>query len=110
MIYLVQTPDAQRVQIPRSDGVASTPWQPFRLRLSRGGRDTVIGDLWDDSDDPKYYDVEVSGTDTLATGEYGYRLEDGAGEVLSEGVAVAGDYVPEVKDRPGEMKTIEYGG
>lgn len=108
MLYIAQIQDSQTLQVPRSDGV-NTPAGALVLTLSRAGFERRL-EVVDSSKEPKYYALAVDGLEDLATGEYGYLLEDEAGAVLSQGVAVVGDYHPAPVEFEPDNKTYEYHG
>lgn len=108
MLYLKIQDPVQTLFIPRSvdpDGGREN----LTLRLRRGGVEKTFQGLADLNLNSRYYVIDIEGAADLVTGEYDYSLEAETGDVLSEGIVTAGDYVREVKDVPGERKIIEYG-
>lgn len=107
MIYLSKNTDAQRVKIPRAQaGVPKT------LKLSStfmGGEVSLPVEVVTAKN--LYIEVEVTMTSKrLPEGEYVYELTSEDGRTLSKGVAVVGDYAPDVVDNEAdEIIYKQYG-
>lgn len=107
MIYLSNT-DAQRVKIPRVQ-----TGEPKTLKLSStfmGGEVSLPVEVVAAKN--LYIEVEVTMTSKkLPEGEYVYELAAGEdGRTLSKGVAVVGDYAPDVVDNEdNEIIYKQYG-
>ena len=95
MIYLSKNTDAQRVKIPRV-----LFGEPKTLELSStfmGGEISLPVEVVEAKN--LYIEVEVTMTSKrLPEGEYVYELAGEDGRTLSKGVAVVGDYAPDVVD------------
>lgn len=107
MIYLSKNTNAQRVKIPRV-----LFGEPKTLKLSStfmGGEVSLpvkvvaVKNL--------YIEVEVTMTSKrLPEGEYMYELTSEGGRTLSKGVAVVGDYAPDIVDNEdNEIIYKQYG-
>lgn len=107
MIYLSKNTDAQRVKIPRAQA-----GEPKTLKLSStfmGGEVSLPVELLAAKN--LYIEVEVTMTSKrLPEGEYVYELTTEDGRTLSKGVAVVGDYAPDVIDNEdNEIIYKQYG-
>lgn len=107
MIYLSQNTDAQRVKIPRAQ-----VGEPKTLKLSStfmGGEVSLPVEVVVAKN--LYIEVEVTTTSKrLPEGEYVYELAGEDGRALSKGVAVVGDYAPDVVDNEdNEIIYKQYG-
>lgn len=107
MIYLSKSTDAQRVRIPRAQG-----GDPKTLKLSStfmGGEVSIPVEVVAAKN--LYTEVEVTMTSKrLPEGEYVYELAGEDGRALSKGVAVVGDYAPDVVDNEdNEIIYKQYG-
>ena len=95
MIYLPKNTDAQRVKIPRAQA-----GEPKTLKLSStfmGGEVSLPVEVAAAKN--LYIEVEVTMTSRrLPEGEYVYELAAEDGRALSKGVAIVGDYAPDVID------------
>lgn len=95
MIYLSKNTDAQRVEIPRAQ-----TGEPKTLKLSStfmGGEISLPVEVVTAKN--LYIEVEVTMTSKrLPEGEYVYELTSEDGRTLSKGVAIVGDYTPDVVD------------
>ena len=95
MIYLSKNTDAQRVKIPRAQA-----GYPKTLKLSStfmGGEISLPVEVVAAKN--LYIEVEVTMTSKrLPEGEYVYELTSEDGRALSKGVAVVGEYAPDVVD------------
>ena len=93
MIYLSKNTDAQRVKIPRA-----LFGEPKTLKLSStfmGGEVSLPVEVVAAKN--LYIEVEVTMTSKrLPEGEYVYELAGEGGRTLSKGIAVVGDYAPDV--------------
>lgn len=107
MIYLSKNTDAQRVKIPRAQA-----GEPKTLKLSStfmGGEVSLPVEVVAAKN--LYIEVEVTMTSKrLPEGEYVYELAGEDGRALSKGVAVVGDYAPDVVDNEdNEIIYNQYG-
>lgn len=107
MIYLSKNADAQRVKIPRV-----LFGEPKTLKLSStfmGGEVSLSVEVVAAKN--LYIEVEVTMTSKrLPEGEYVYELAGEDGRTLSKGVAVVGDYAPDVIDNEdNEIIYKQYG-
>ena len=107
MIYLSKNTDAQRVKIPRA-----LFGEPKTLKLSStfmGGEVSLPLEVVAAKD--LYIEVEVTMTSKrLSEGEYVYELTSDDGRTLSKGVAIVGDYTPDVVDNEdNEIIYKQYG-
>ena len=107
MIYLSKKTDAQRVKIPR--GLFG---EPKTLKLSStfmGGEVSLPVEVVAAKN--LYIEVEVTMTSKrLPEGEYVYELAGEDGRALSKGVAIVGDYAPDVVDnKDDEIIYKQYG-
>lgn len=107
MIYLSKNTDAQRVKIPRV-----LVGEPKTLKLSStfmGGEVSLPVEVVAAKN--LYTEVEVTMTSKrLPEGEYVYELAGEDGRALSKGVAVVGDYAPDVVDNEdNEIIYKQYG-
>ena len=95
MIYLSKNTYAQRVKIPRAQA-----GEPKTLKLSStfmGGEVSLPVEVVAAKN--LYIEVEVTMTSKrLPEGEYVYELTSEDGRALSKGVAVVGEYAPDVVD------------
>ena len=93
MIYLSKNTDAQRVKIPRAQA-----GEPKTLKLSS----TFMGGVFPlpvkvVAAKNLYIEVEVTMTSKrLPEGEYVYELTSEDSRALSKGIAIVGDYSPDV--------------
>ena len=107
MIYLSKSTDAQRVKIPRAQS-----GEPKTLKLSStfmGGEVSLPVEVVAAKN--LYIEVEVTMTSKrLPEGEYMYKLTSDDGRALSKGVAIVGDYAPDVVDNEdNEIIYKQYG-
>lgn len=107
MIYLSKNTNAQRVKIPRAQG-----GEPKTLKLSStfmGGEVSLPVEVVAAKN--LYIEVEVTMTSKkLPDGEYVYELVGEDGRTLSKGVAVVGDYAPNIVDNEdNEIIYKQYG-
>lgn len=107
MIYLSKNTDAQRVKIPRV-----LFGEPKTLKLSStfmGGEVSLPVEVVAAKN--LYTEVEVTMTSKkLPDGEYVYELAGESGRTLSKGVAVMGDYAPDIVDNEdNEIIYKQYG-
>ena len=107
MIYLSKNTDAQRVKIPRAQA-----GEPKTLKLSStfmGGEVSLPVEVVAAKN--LYIEVEVTMTSKrLPEGEYIYELTSEDGRVMSKGIAVVGDYAPDVVDNEdNEIIYKQYG-
>lgn len=107
MIYLSKKTDAQRVKIPRV-----LFGEPKTLKLSStfmGGEVSLPVEVVAAKN--LYIEVEVTMTSKkLPEGEYVYELAGEDGMALSKGVAIVGDYAPDVVDNEdNEIIYKQYG-
>lgn len=107
MIYLSKNTDAQRVKIPRV-----LFGDPKTLKLSStfmGGEVSLPVEVVAAKN--LYIEVEVTMTSKkLPEGEYVYELAEEDGRTLSKGVAVVGDYIPDIVDNEdNEIIYKQYG-
>ena len=107
MIYLSKNTDAQRVKIPRV-----LFGEPKTLKLSStfmGGEVSLPVEVVEAKN--LYIEVEVTITSKkLPEGEYEYELTSEDGRALSKGVAIVGDYEPDVVDNEdNEIIYKQYG-
>lgn len=107
MIYLSKNTVAQRVKIPRV-----LFGEPKTLKLSStfmGGEVTLPVEVVAAKN--LYIEVEVTMTSKkLPDGEYVYELAGEDGRALSKGVAVVGDYTPDIVDNEdNEIIYKQYG-
>ena len=107
MIYLSKNTDAQRVKIPRV-----LFGEPKTLKLSStfmGGEVSLPVEVVTAKN--LYIEVEVTLTNKrLPEGEYVYELAGEDVRALSKGVAVVGDYAPDVVDNEdNEIIYKQYG-
>ena len=107
MIYLSKNTDAQRVKIPRV-----LFGEPKTLKLSStfmGGEISLPVEVVTAKN--LYIEVEVTMTSKrLPDGEYVYELAGEDGRALSKGVAIVGDYTPDVVDNEdNEIIYKQYG-
>ena len=107
MIYLSQNTDAQRVKIPRTQA-----GEPKTLKLSStfmGGKVSLPVEVVTAKN--LYIEVEVTMTSKrLPEGEYVYEMTSEDGRILSKGVAVVGDYTPDIVDNEdNEIIYKQYG-
>ena len=107
MIYLSKNTDAQRVKIPRAQA-----GEPKTLKLSStfmGGEVSLPVEVVAAKN--LYIEVEVTmPSKKLPEGEYVYELAGEDGRALSKGIAVVGDYTPNIVDNE-DKETIykQYG-
>ena len=96
MIYLSKNTDAQRVKIPRAQG-----GEPKTLKLSStfmGGEASLPVEVVTAKN--LYIEVEVTMTSKiLPEGEYVYEMTSDDGRALSKGVAIVGDYTPNIVNK-----------
>ena len=96
MIYLSKNTDAQRVKIPRAQG-----GEPKTLKLSStfmGGEASLPVEVVTSKN--LYIEVEVTMTSKiLPEGEYVYEMTSDDGRALSKGVAIVGDYTPNIVNK-----------
>lgn len=107
MIYLSKNTDTQRVKIPRAQA-----GEPKALKLSStfmGGEVSLPVEVVAAKN--LYIEVEVTMTSKrLPEGEYVYELTDEDGRALSNGVAIVGDYTPDIVDnKDNEIIYKQYG-
>ena len=107
MIYLSKNTDAQRVKIPRV-----LFGEPKTLKLSStfmGGEVSLPVEVVAAKN--LYIEVEVTMTSKrLPEGDYVYELTSEDGRALSKGVAIVGDYTPDVvDDEDNEIIYKQYG-
>ena len=107
MIYFSKNTDAQRVKIPRAQA-----GEPKTLKLSStfmGGEVSLPVEVVAAKN--LYTEIEVTMTSKrLPEGEYVYELTSEDGRTLSKGVAVVGDYTPDIVDNEGnEIIYKQYG-
>ena len=107
MIYLSKNTDAQRVKIPRV-----LFGEPKTLNLSStfmGGEVSLPVEVVAAKN--LYIEVEVTmPIKRLPEGEYAYELTSEDGRTLSKGVAIVGDYAPDVVDNEdNEIIYKQYG-
>ena len=107
MIYLSKNTDAQRVKIPRAQA-----GEPKTLKLSStfmGGEVSLPVEVVAAKN--LYIEVEVTMTSKrLPEGEYVYELSGENGTVMSKGVAIVGNYAPDVVDNEdNEIIYKQYG-
>ena len=107
MIYLSKNTNAQRVKIPRV-----LFGEPKTLKLSStfmGGEVSLPVEVVAAKN--LYIEVEVTMTSKrLPKAEYVYELAGEAGMALSKGVAVVGDYAPDIVDNEdNEIIYKQYG-
>lgn len=107
MIYLSKNTEAQRVKIPRAQS-----GEPKILKLSStfmGGEVSLPVEVVAAKN--LYTEVEVTMTSKrLPEGEYVYELASEDGRALSKGVAVVGDYAPDVvNNEENEIIYKQYG-
>ena len=107
MIYLSKNTDAQRVKIPRV-----LFGEPKTLKLSStfmGGEVSLPVEVVAAKN--LYIEVEVTMTSKrLPEGEYVYGLTSEDGRALSKGVAIVGDYTPDVvNNEDNEIIYKQYG-
>ena len=107
MIYLSKNTDAQRVKIPRV-----LFGEPKTLKLSStfmGGEVSLPVEVVAVKN--LYIEIEVTMTSKrLPEGEYVYELAGEDGRTLSKGIAVVGDYTPDVIDNEdNEIIYKQYG-
>lgn len=107
MIYLSKNTDAQRVKIPRV-----LFGEPKTLKLSStfmGGEVSLPVEVVTAKN--LYTEVEVTMTSKkLPEGEYVYELAGKDVRTLSKGVAVVGDYTPDIVDNEdNEIIYKQYG-
>ena len=107
MIYLSKNTDAQRVKIPRAQS-----GEPKTLKLSStfmGGEVSLPVEVVAAKN--LYIEVEVTMTSKrLPDGEYVYELADEDSRTLSKGVAIVGDYAPDVENNEdNEIIYKQYG-
>lgn len=107
MIYLSKNTVAQRVKIPRV-----LFGEPKTLKLSStfmGGEVSLPVEVVAAKN--LYIEVEVTMTSKkLPDGEYVYELAGENGRALSKGVAVVGDYTPDIVDNEdNEIIYKQYG-
>ena len=105
MIYLAKNTNAQRVKIPRAQS-----GEPKTLKLSStfmGGEVSLPVEVVAAKN--LYIEVEVTMT-SKRLGEYVYELAGENGRALSKGVAIVGDYIPDVVDNDdNEIIYKQYG-
>lgn len=107
MIYLSKNTDAQRVKIPRV-----LFGEPKTLKLSStfmGGEVSLPVEVVTTKN--LYIEVEVTMTSKrLPEGEYVYEMTSEGGRAISKGVAIVGDYAPDVVDNEdNEIIYKQYG-
>lgn len=107
MIYFSKNTDAQRVKIPRV-----LFGEPKTLKLSStfmGGEVSLPVEVVEAKN--LYIEIEVTMTSKrLPEGEYVYELAGEDGRAISKGVAVVGDYAPDVVDnKENEIIYQQYG-
>lgn len=107
MIYLSKNTDAQRVKIPRV-----LFGEPKTLKLSStfmGGEVSLPVEVVAAKN--LYIEFEVTMTSKkIPEGEYVYELAGEDGMALSKGVAIVGDYTPDVVDNEdNEIIYKQYG-
>ena len=107
MIYLSKNTDAQRVKIPRV-----LFGEPKTLKLSStfmGGEVSLPVEVVAAKN--LYIEVEVTMTSKrLPEGEYVYELAGEDGMALSKGIAIVGNYTPDVVDNDdNEIIYKQYG-
>ncbi len=107
MIYLSKNTDAQRVKIPRV-----LFGEPKTLKLSStfmGGEVSLPVEVVAAKN--LYIEVEVTMTSKrMLEGEYMYELSGEDGRTMSKGVAIVGDYTPDVVDNEdNEIIYKQYG-
>ena len=107
MIYLSKNTDAQRVKIPRAQS-----GEPKTLKLSstfmRGEASLPVEVV---AAKNLYIEVEVTMiSKRLPEGEYVYELAGEDGMALSKGIAIVGNYAPDVVDNDdNEIIYKQYG-
>ena len=96
MIYLSKNTDAQRVKIPRAQA-----GEPKTLKLSStfmGGEVSLPVEVVAAKN--LYIEVEVTMTSKrLPEGEYVYEMTSEGGRAISKGVAIVGDYTPNIVNK-----------
>lgn len=107
MIYLSKNTDAQRVKIPRAQA-----GEPKTLKLSStfmGGEISLPVKVVTAKN--LYIEVEVTMiSKKLPEGEYAYELTSEDGRALSKGIAIVGEYTPDVVDNDdNEIIYKQYG-
>ena len=107
MIYLSKNTDAQRVKIPRAQA-----GEPKTLKLSStfmGGEVSLPVEVVAAKN--LYIEVEVTMTSKrLPEGEYVYEMTSEGGRAISKGVAIVGDYTPNiVNNEDDEIIYKQYG-
>lgn len=107
MIYLSKNTDTQRVKIPRAQA-----GEPKALKLSStfmGGEVSLPVEVVAAKN--LYIEVEVTMTSKrLPEGEYVYEMTSEGGRAISKGVAIVGDYAPDVVDNEdNEIIYKQYG-
>ena len=107
MIYLSKNTDAQRVKIPRAQA-----GEPKTLKLSStfmGGEVSLPVEVVAAKN--LYIEVEVTmPSKKLPEGEYVYEMTSEGGRAISKGVAIVGDYTPNiVNNEDDEIIYKQYG-
>ena len=107
MIYLSKNTDAQRVKIPRAQA-----GEPKTLKLSStfmGGEISLPVEVVAAKN--LYIEIEVTMTSKrLPEGEFVYELTSDDGRALSKGVAIVGNYAPDVvNNEDNEIIYKQYG-
>ena len=107
MIYLSKNTDTQRLKIPRAQA-----GEPKALKLSStfmGGEVSLPVEVVAAKN--LYIEVEVTMTSKrLPEGEYVYEMTSEGGRAISKGVAIVGDYAPDVVDNEdNEIIYKQYG-
>lgn len=107
MIYLFKNTNAQRVKIPRAQA-----GEPKTLKLSStfmGGEVSLPVEVVTAKN--LYIEVEVTMTSKrLPEGEYVYEMTSEDGRAISKGVAIVGDYTPDIVDNEdNEIIYKQYG-
>ena len=96
MIYLSKNTDAQRVKIPRAQA-----GEPKTLKLSStfmGGEVSLPVEVVTTKN--LYIEVEVTmPSKKLPEGEYVYEMTSEGGRAISKGVAIVGDYTPNIVNK-----------
>lgn len=107
MIYLEQITETQTVQIPRTGRV---PLGAVNLSIVGTVTLSPIFDalVTDNGSSDLYWTFVIALPSGAPRGEYRYHLVDSAGKTIADGLAVVGDYAPQVEEVPIQVRFDEY--
>ena len=107
MIYLRQTSDEQMVRIPCT---GRAPVGAMRLKLTGTVTlsDIYDAEVTDDGGSGLYWTFRIALPESASRGEYKYMLTDNSGRTIGSGLAILGEYAPQVEEIPIQVRFDDY--